>query len=171
MFIIKNIRKLSDGINRLIYAWLWVLMGLEALAIFFQIVFRLANIQFLGTSELSILFFIWIIFIGSTVALKEGSHISINVFTILMPTILQNVLKCFYYIAFLVFSLVVTFKGIDVTKVANLQLSMCFRISLAWFYIAIPIAGAIMSIHSLSMLIESFKDFKENHQDRRGIKK
>lgn len=159
--MITILEEASNGINRILSSVAWLLLGLEIIVVFAQIVIRLSRIQFVGISEISSLLFIWITFLGSTIALKEGLHISITTLETFMSATLKRICSSFSLIASFAFSLILTTKGFEVTKVAMLQTSPGLGISFGWFYGVIPVSGMIMAIHSLALLSESMTDFKK----------
>jgi TRAP-type C4-dicarboxylate transport system permease small subunit len=157
------LRKLSDGINRIVVSIAWLLMGLEIIAVFIQIVIRLTRIQFVGISEIVSMLFIWITFIGSTIALKEGLHISITTLVNFLPAKIKRVCFVLSYIACFTFSLILVIKGFETFKVAMLQTSSGLKISIGWFYGVIPISGIIMAVHSGELFLQNLTDLKKLH--------
>jgi TRAP-type C4-dicarboxylate transport system permease small subunit len=160
--------KISVGINRILASFAWILMGLEIIAVFAQIVIRLTRIQFVGITEISRLLFVWITFIGSTLALRKGLHISITILVDYLPKKLIELCSVFGYIVFFIFSVILIVQGASVTKVAMLQISSGLRISMGYFYMAIPISGLVMAIHSFALFYGSLNNLCKKDSYERG---
>lgn len=157
--VLVVLKRISDRINQVIEEFLWVLLAVEICTIFIQVVTRKLAISILGTEELARLIFIWISFMGSTVAWKRGSHISINIADLLLPPKMVAILKRTVVLFVLAFSVLLVAKGYEVVTVARMQTSPGLHISMFWAYVVIPVTGIIMALHTLVSLFEDFSSF------------
>jgi TRAP-type C4-dicarboxylate transport system permease small subunit len=118
---------------------------------------------FTWTEELARLTFVWFCFIGVAMALYKKGHMGINYFYLKMSKKAQKFLDYFSVILVLVFSLIVTYNGIMLVIIAGGQVSPIINLSLRWFYAAVPVSFAIVSLLSalsLAQLILSSRNEK-----------
>lgn len=108
------------------------------------------------TEEMARYAMIWMALIASAVAVREGSHIRID----LVPAVLQTVarpaaraLEALLDVIALGLFLLLVWQGIDMVAFAVPQRSEGLRISLAYPYAAVPIAFAFASLFALARLL------------------
>ncbi|MDR1933156.1 MAG: TRAP transporter small permease subunit [Spirochaetales bacterium] len=108
---------------------------------------------------------IWMIFIGSIVALREKEHFTVDIFSIFLSkkkdgeaSFLNYFLLVLYYIVGFVITAVFTYYGYFYFRDwGMIQASDITGVNLGWLYVSVPFAGVSWFL----FLIESFiKDFK-----------
>jgi len=149
------------------------MMAFLAIPVGMQVISRYSGIipTYLWTEELSTFIFVWIVMIGSMVAVWEGTHFDVVItrdFERPLPVLLQNgvVVVCV-----LIFALLFAFYGVEYAKIGFIQSSVMLRANLLWIYISVPIAGAVWTLFSLYRLYELFSTYFETKNALRGTEK
>lgn len=141
---------------------LGVLMATLAVPVAMQVLSRYTGIipTFLWTEELSTFIFVWIVMIGSMVAVWDGTHFDVRVIpdaTSPLGILLQNGVVL---VLILLFAVLFAFYGIEYAEFGNKQRSVMMRANLMVTYISVPIAGAVWAVfagYRLWQLIETYR--------------
>lgn len=140
-----------------------VLMAALALPVGMQVISRYTNIipTFLWTEELSTFIFVWIVMIGSMVAVWDRTHFDVHV----MPdatspfwTMMQNGIVM---LLILVFGLLFAWFGIEYAEFGYIQNSVMMRANLLVTYISVPIAGVVWSLFASYRLYEVVDHYRQ----------
>ena len=118
------------------------MMLLLIVPVFLQIISRFVDFvpRYIWTEEIARFAFIWIIMLGATIAVREGTHFSVDMlknYTAKTESLLRQVLL----IAMLVFSIFFLFGGITFAKTGLMQRSEIAGLPMLAIYIAWPLAG------------------------------
>ncbi|MBW2440354.1 MAG: TRAP transporter small permease [Deltaproteobacteria bacterium] len=106
------------------------------------------------TEELSRYLMVWIVFLGSALAVRDGSHIHINFLTKRFNPQNQVWLRLSAHILTLVFLVFIAVEGIKILPQQLYQMCITIDLSLFYFYLAIPVGSILMII----FLLPTFKD-------------
>ncbi|TMW72260.1 TRAP transporter small permease [Alteribacter natronophilus] len=144
-----------DVINKGIRYLLGIILAVMAIVIAYQVFSRFA----LGTSlswseELTRYLMIWLVFLGTSIALREKSLIGINILVERFPFSIQKIITSLVYIASIIFFLFIIYKGINVLDNVQNQRSPAMRISMMWAYAAVPVGAFFMLLNSIVVLFE-----------------
>jgi len=108
------------------------------------------------TEEVARYAMIWMALLATAVAVREGSHIRIDLLPVVLHTLAPPLGRALEFaldtLALGVF-LVLFWQGLDMVQFAAMQRSEGLRISLAWPYAAVPIAFAFASLFALARLL------------------
>jgi len=151
MAILKRLLDLSEA----------VLAALCVAALVVMVVLGIATVVFRFLLESSLAFpdelirylFIWMIFLGSAVALRRGAHAAIGVFVDYSPIALRRIA---FYLAAAVsagFFAVLIVKGILLSMRVLPQISPALEVSMAWVYAAVPVGGAFMLLYTVETFL------------------
>src|SRR3954447_26405416 len=106
----RALGRVSYGLNAAAELLLWVLVALVIIVTFVQVVFRYGLESSLSWSEeLARYIFVWIIFIGTSVATQRRQHIFVEVLVALMPPPLRRWADLVGIVASIVFFAVFAF--------------------------------------------------------------
>lgn len=152
------LNRFCDGLRVL----LGVLMAALAVPVAMQVISRYTGIipTFLWTEELSTFIFIWIVMIGSMVAVWDGTHFDVRVLPDAKTPLLRLVQSGFVHLAILFFALLFAVYGIEYAEFGGRQRSVMMRANLMITHIAVPIAGVVWAILSSYRLWEDFKTYR-----------
>jgi TRAP-type C4-dicarboxylate transport system permease small subunit len=146
--------RVSSGLNAFAEFVLWLLVALMIIATFVQVVFRYGLDSSLSWSEeLARYLFVWIIFIGTSVATRRKKHIFVEVFVALMPRALRVWVDLLSIAASVVFFSVFAYVGWLLMLNAWQQYSTALDIRIAWVYAAAPIGAGLSVLHLVAGLL------------------
>ncbi len=147
---------------------LGVMMGALAIPVAMQVVSRYTGLipTYLWTEELATFLFVWIVMIGSIVAVWDGTHFDVRITRNAirpLPRLLQNGIV---HVAIMIFGAFFLYFGIEYTEFGGNQRSVMMRANLAITHISVPIAGGFWFLLSGYRLFEVVVQFRnqEGHQ-------
>lgn len=107
------VRKILRGYFKALQVIVTVLMGLMIIPVTLQIVSRYTGIipRYIWTEEAARFFFIWIILLGATIAVREGTHFEVDVLPTPRTAKGEAVMRLIIYAFMLVFTLVFVTNG------------------------------------------------------------
>ena len=91
------------------------LLGISCIVLFLQIVFRVAGSPLPWSEELGRYMFIWLIYIGSSAAIRERRHISLDLIDLFTGSRVQLIIRIFDNLVFFVFGVILAYYGWLVT--------------------------------------------------------
>ena len=124
------------------------------LDIFLQVIFRYGLESSLSWSEeLARYVFVWVIFVGTSVAVRRHQHISMNALLTVLPETIRKVVTLLAVLAFLVFMLLLTWVSLPLIENARYTVSSELEIPIAWVYAAAPVGGVLTVLHLFNRFI------------------
>jgi TRAP-type C4-dicarboxylate transport system permease small subunit len=117
-----------------------------AVVLFIQTVARVFGISFFWAEELARYSMVWIVFLGSTVAVYQGSHTNIGVFVNLFPARARRYMEALSSLACAAVIGIIAYTGIIVFKVAMMGKSSAMEIPLGYVFGAVTFCGMLMAI-------------------------
>lgn len=135
--------RLVDGYSTFLNALLALSVGIILIPVTMQIVSRWtpAIPHYIWTEEMARFLFIWMIMIGATVGVREGTHFEVDLFPVMSPKMLAA-LRLVGSFAILAFALVFLWAGIEFTEFAFNRISELAELPLWVIHVAWPFAGA-----------------------------
>jgi TRAP-type C4-dicarboxylate transport system permease small subunit len=140
---------------------LGTMMGALAVPVAMQVVSRYTGLipTYLWTEELATFLFVWIVMIGSIVAVWDGTHFDVRITRDATAPLLRLLQNGIVHIAIMVFGALFLFYGIEYTEFGGKQRSVMMRANLAITHISVPIAGALWFILAGYRLFEDVAKF------------
>ena len=114
--------------------------------------------QVLGNSlvwieEVNVLLFAWVVFIGAGVVARHGGHIGVDLIYSALGPAPQLVLRIGYFLLTLIVVWVMVYYGFKMALfVGKYQTSLYLDINLFYFYLSVPVGGALMGLFSIGAL-------------------
>jgi TRAP-type C4-dicarboxylate transport system permease small subunit len=144
-------------LRRAIETTTWILMGLLVVTVVANVFARyVLEMGILWAEELSRLAFVWVVFLGSYVALCRKGHMAMEVGVQQLPVAAQRpVLIASRYLV-LIFLATLVFAGgkLVTTTISFGRQSPILGISAAWGYLSVPVSAALMFLEVLREVIE-----------------
>ncbi len=139
-------------------------MASLAIPVGMQVLSRYTGIipTYLWTEELATFIFVWVVMIGSMVAVWDGTHFDVVVTPDAKRPLLAFIQKAIVHCSIGVFAILFAWYGIEYAKVGSIQSSVMLRANLLWIYISVPLAGFVWAIFSAYRMYEAFAAFKIN---------
>jgi len=149
-------RALLDLYYRLLKLVLTLLMVALIIPVGMQILSRYTGIipRYIWTEEIARFCFVWIILIGSMIAVRDGTHFDVDVLPHSASPKIELAMKVVCYSAMLLVAATFIRYGYDFAILGSRQRSEIASLPMLSIYIAWPIAGATWTI----FLIEKFYD-------------
>lgn len=96
--------------------------------------------------------FVWMIFLGSAVGVRRGTHFRLHLLTERFAPGARRGAEIFATLVVLVFAGVLLAGGIALAPLVRAQMTDALEISMLWFFAALPVGGALIIIYSLPQL-------------------
>lgn len=146
----------------------WVIIsmtGITAIIIFLQVLFRyVLNLSLAWTDESSRYLFVWFSYLGASLALREGKHISVTYFVGRLPLRLQYwvaLARIMIIMTYLVFVVVYGAILISITKDST---SAALQISMMVPQLSIPLAGFLLLVYATRNLVDTVRGLISKEQ-------
>lgn len=143
-----GLEKLSDNVNRLVEVVVGLLVALTVTITFIQVVFRYGLNSSLSWSEEAARYtFIWVIFLGTSVAARRGQHIVVDALVVALPARPRRWLALGAALLGVAFFAVFAYVASLLVDNAWHQTSTALQISIAWVYACAPLGAAFTMLH------------------------
>lgn len=140
-----------------------VLMIALAIPVAAQVIARYTGIipVYLWTEELATFIFVWIVMIGSMVAVWDGTHFHVEVLREAKSPLLRLLQKGFVLVLLILFGLLFAWYGIEYTKFGSIQNSVMMRANMALTHVSVPIAGLFWAVFAGYRLHEAIGEYRQ----------
>ncbi len=159
----KPLKILNDivmGFTALVLAFMTILVIL-------QVIYRYILSQpFPESQELAIYAMVYVVMFGSTVAVYKKTHIAVTFVVDRCPPALAFFVRCFAYIALLVFFYLLADEGWSLTQRAMFQRSPSTGIPVGYIMGSLPVSAVISMLYVAEQFYNEVKNFFGNkHQE------
>ncbi len=139
------------------------LMATLAIPVGMQVISRYTGLipTYLWTEELATFIFVWVVMIGSMLAVWDGSHFDVVITKDAQSPLGALIQKGVVYVAILVFALLFAWYGIEYAKVGSIQNSVMMRANFLWTYITVPLAGLVWALFAGYRLSEAITTYSQ----------
>ncbi|MEP0963983.1 MAG: TRAP transporter small permease subunit [Roseobacter sp.] len=141
-------------------------MASLAIPVGMQVIARYTGIipTYLWTEELATFIFVWVVMIGSMVAVWDKTHFDVVITPNASSPLGILIQNSVVYVFIMIFALLFAWYGIEYAKVGSIQNSTMMRANLLWIYITVPAAGFVwiaFSGYRLSEAISTYQTTKK----------
>jgi len=139
-----------------------VLMMALALPVAAQVIARYTGIipVYLWTEELATFIFVWVVMIGSMVAVWDGTHFHVEVWAESKRPFVKLFQHGFVLVLLIIFGVLFAWYGIEYTKFGSIQNSVMMGANMAVTHISVPIAGFMWALFSAYRLVEAVREYR-----------
>ncbi len=153
-------RKLNHILNHIEEYFTAISLFLISLLVFVQAVLRYGfNTSLSWSDEVARYMIVWIVFVGSSIAVREKAHASVDAVTAFLPGLMQRIFSIVVNILGLAFCVVAIWAGYGL--VANAlsfnTVTATMGISMAFPYLAIPVGASLMFIRFMQLLVKDIR--------------
>ena len=143
IFDFSGMKSFLDGYHTFLRWSITALMGLMIIPVFLQVLSRFLGIipRYIWTEEVARFCFVWIIMIGSMIAVRDSSHFDVDLIPRPKRFRSQGILQLIRHIAMLALAGIFLCYGIDFAKFGFAQNSEMSGINMLSIYICFPLAG------------------------------
>ncbi len=149
-----SLKRINDLIYRVLEVVCAVLLTVMVLTLFVQV---LARYVFLASTpwseEIAVYCFIWVVLLGTSLGVRDHSHLVADVLPESLPPVLDKGLTALSHALVTVAALVFLWYGADYARLGLTRLSFSMGFPMFYIYVALPITGFAM----LLFLIERFQ--------------
>ena len=134
------------------------LFSMLVVIVFVQVVCRVIKVSFPYADELSRYTFVWLIYLGGTITIRNGMNITFDVILDALP---KNAWKIVFTIvnvissAFLAMAVVL---GANLAWVNRVQVSSVVKLNMGAVMLAIPLGGLLMFCEQISYYLRKMKE-------------
>lgn len=129
-----------------------------------QVFFRyVLNSSLIWSEELTRYLFIWQIFFGASLSIRDDSHLKVDIIYMVLPKYTKAI-KIISYSLFLAFSIVVFWRGLQLVQsilFVKKQLTPTLGIPMGIVYSILPLGTLLMSIRLVQRIVKTFKGLQE----------
>ncbi|RED18858.1 TRAP transporter small permease [Pontivivens insulae] len=142
--------RLLDGFCKGLRILLGVLMGALAVPVAMQVLSRYTGIipSYLWTEELATFLFVWIVMIGSVIAVWDGTHFDVRITRNATSPIMELFQNGVVHLAIMLFGALFLIYGFEYAEFGGRQRSVMMRANLMITHISVPIAGGLWMVLS-----------------------
>jgi TRAP-type C4-dicarboxylate transport system permease small subunit len=105
---------------------------------------------------------IWMVYLGVTLAIREGAMVCIDLCHRLLPPPWRRALEVFILAATLALMALLFWQGLQVSWRIRFQEAAGLGISMSWAYLAIPVGAAFAAIAAIAHFIDPRRNELEN---------
>mgnify|MGYP000898283037 CR=1 FL=1 len=144
----KALATLNRGIEALSVLSMALMTALVIIQVFYRYV--LQN-PLTVTQEVSVYAMVWVVMLGSTIAVRKRTHIAVTLFVDKMPPALRRAIMTLSYAIILAFWGIMLTQGWKVADRAMLQISPSSGIPVGWIMLSIPLSAAVSILYTLEL--------------------
>ena len=130
------------------------------------------NFSSFWAMEYILYFVVWAMFLGASSAMKNGSHIRLEIFIERIPEKARKYVELFDYVLVLIFSVFFIFSGIGVVRdsYTHHYVSTSLAKTPLWIpQLILPITGVLFTVRSIEYLVTHIQDLKKDSEtDKEG---
>lgn len=153
----RSFIKVIDKINHWVFNLLAILFGFTAILTIYQVFARyILNDPLVWSEELIKYLMIWIVLLGTAVALRKGLLISVEIVLHIVPIKIKKVLQIIIIIINFVFLAFLALYGFEIMETLQGQTTGALDLPVSWTYASIPIGSCLAMVNCLAVLIELF---------------
>lgn len=166
--------KLNKALDNLEEYFGFLTLIFASLLIFTQVVLRFAfNYSLYWSEEMARYLIIWFIFIGSSIAVREKAHATVDVLFVYLPAFHKKLLSIVASVIAIIFCVLITVSGFQTIKnvVEFSNITPALEIPMYIPYLAIPFGSSLMLYRFIQILLDDVKQLRlgtENIQNEEG---
>lgn len=143
------------------YVVVALLLGM-VFTIFAQVVTRYVfKMPLTWSEEIARYMFIWLIFLGSAIAVGKKSHIIIDIAITHIPEKFATYTNMLVNVLIVIYIVVITYSGFLVLPVVTSSFSSALQISYVYIYAAVPVSGLISLVYLWDGLLFDMKKLRK----------
>jgi C4-dicarboxylate transporter DctQ subunit len=108
------------------------------------------------SEEASRFLFVFVVFLGGIICVKEQRHTFIDILVNLIPAKPKKYYMVFVYLLMFAFSVLLTISGWGLAVKNIYQVSSAMRIPIGYIYMVIPFSGLFMGLHAILLIVNNF---------------
>ncbi len=124
---------------------LTLLSVILTVSVFLQVLIRFVfKYPLPWTEEVARIAFVYCVFIGATIAVRQNSHLHVDALLVVLPKKVASALVFLGMLLVGVFLVSVTWQGIVLVRATGVQMTPVMQVPFKHLYLILPISGALM---------------------------
>lgn len=146
------------ALDRVLRGLLAALLGVLTLSVFLQVLVRFVlKFPLPWTEEVARLAFVYSIFVGATVAVREGAHINVDVVLAALPRRAARAVTLAGRLLTAGFLGVVLWQGLTFVAATGVQMTPVLQIPFRHLYLVIPASAALMLLYLVLGIVDDVR--------------
>jgi len=133
---------------------LTLLSVILTVSVFLQVLIRFVfKYPLPWTEEIARIAFVYCIFVGATIAVRENSHLQVDFLLVILP---KRVARAAVFLGMLlvgVFLISVTWQGVVLVLATGVQMSPVMQVPFKYLYLILPVSGALMLLYLVANML------------------
>ena len=143
-----------------------ILIGALIIPVAMQVIARYTGIipTFLWTEELATFIFVWVVMIGSVLAVWDGTHFDVQILADSSNPLVLLIQRLIVYLFVGGFGILFAWYGIEYAKFGGIQRSVMMNANLMFTHITVPLAGLLWGVFSLFRAAEACQQYQASRK-------
>jgi len=151
-------QRLCDGLAAVIRLCSWIAFAAMIVTVGLQVIARnLLDAAMIWTSDLALLLFTWLIFVGAALGLRTGAHYFVDVLPTHRPAVRLPV-EIITLVAGFIVAWILSVHGWTLASMRATGEVQSLGISRFWIYLPLPVSGGLMAVFLVEHLIALIRD-------------
>ena len=158
------VEKALEGYCQFLRIVLGCLVGALIVPVTMQVLARYTGIipVYLWTEELATFLFVWMVMLGSIIAVWEGTHFDVHVVPEAKSRLGKLIQKGFVLVVVSIFAVLFAYYGIGYAQFGAIQTSVMLQVNMLIIYITVPIAGFSWAAFSFFRLWQTIQEYRHS---------
>jgi len=137
-----------QALDRVLRGLLALLLGVLTVCVFLQVLVRFVfKYPLPWTEEVARLSFVYCVFVGATLAVRDNDHISVDVVLEALPRAVARGVRLAGRGLVAIFLVFMTWQGVAFVQATGVQMTPVLQIPFRHLYTIIPASGAVMLLY------------------------
>jgi TRAP-type C4-dicarboxylate transport system permease small subunit len=142
-------------VDRVLKYALTLLIVILTVSVFLQVLIRFVfKYPLPWTEEVARIAFVYCIFVGATIAVREKSHLNVDFLLVVLPKKIARALVFLGSLLVGVFLVFVTWQGILLVRATGVQMTPVMQVPFRHLYLILPVSGALMLLYLVSNMLD-----------------
>lgn len=124
--------------------------------VFISAVARYLRMPLNWATDISLLLFAWMVFLGGDIVVRETNLISVDMFQKKLPLWMQKTLMFVFYVMIMVFLVILARYGVPLLRRNWKRQFQVLPISYSWCTLAVPVGSVLMCLSTLIRTVKLF---------------
>lgn len=112
-------------------------------------------------TDISMLLFAWMVFLGGDIVIRETDLICVDMFQKKLPPPVRKALICLFYVMIMIFLVILVRYGVPLLYRNWKRMFQSTNISYSWCTLSVPVGAALMFVSTLVRTVKLFTGKQE----------
>lgn len=157
----KLYSRMLDLLEKICRAAIAFMFCVMTVVMIYQVIMRYVfNSANAWSEEIARYLFIYIVLLASFLAVRRYSHLQVDVFINMLRPRLKCLATIVCTLAGMVFLAVLTYAGFSLCQSITHSVSPALKLSMVYFYAAIPLGGILMFLASIEVVFHQASEYR-----------